>query len=692
MSDDLSSSSADEVRNTTTTASAVGTDPALPAPKRRRGRPRKYPLPEQTVIDTVLTTNEAQAGPQSASSTTSAASTSSSSVSVGQAGSEDVSVTPPKRKRGRPKGSKNKPKVKPEDAGTVASSTNKVPSKANVAKRKALDSSVTYKQIPTSYEQSYGLGEQDLQLDEDLGATYRHTARKIARRRIKDQTASEKTSADTTGDIYRSSYYQNRRNNGNQNTQNGQSGQHSTFNQNVLTNQTSPSSQNTLNNQNQLRRRTNRRAGQPMTEPSLTLDELKSLKVRALREKALELGIDFQGLRKRELVEKIYNVSAHAEGFHHVMGFLEIGNEGYGWIRSGMYMSGDNDAFIHQQLIRQYQLRAGDYVQAEVGPGRPNSKYPPVISVSLINGVNPEELTGRPRFRDLVPIFPNERLRMEFGKESITGRAIDLVAPIGKGQRGLIVSPPKAGKTTVLKKICQSITANNPEVHLICLLVDERPEEVTDMQRSIQGEVVASTFDMPAENHTSVSELVIEHAKRLVEQGRDVVVVLDSITRLARAYNLAQPPSGRVLSGGVDSAALYPPKKFLGAARNIENGGSLTIIASALIETGSKMDEVIFEEFKGTGNMELKLDRELADKRIFPAIDPVSSGTRNENLLIQADFQPFVWGIRRVLANMGSTERAANALVKGLKGTDNNEEFLIKSAKKAQQQIDFAAN
>ena len=348
-------------------------------------------------------------------------------------------------------------------------------------------------------------------------------------------------------------------------------------------------------------------------------------------------------------------------------------------------MEGDDDAFVHQQLIRSLGLREGDLVSGTVGPGRAGGKYPPLQSVITVNGRSAEGLKARPRFRDLTPVFPDERLVMECGKDSITGRAIDLVSPIGKGQRGLIVSPPKAGKTTVLKKICQSIATNNPEVHLFCLLVDERPEEVTDMQRSIRGEVVASTFDMPADNHTRVSELVIERAKRLVELGEDVVVVLDSITRLARAYNLAAPASGRILSGGVDSAALYPPKKFLGAARNIEGGGSLTIIASALVDTGSKMDEVIFEEFKGTGNMELKLDRDLADKRIFPAIDPVSSGTRNEDLLIPADYQPLVWGIRRVLANMNNVERAARALVNGLKSTDNNREFLIKSAKRAQQ-------
>ena len=437
-------------------------------------------------------------------------------------------------------------------------------------------------------------------------------------------------------------------------------------------------------------RRRNRR--QDFTaEPSLTRDELAAMKVAELRAKAGELGVDYAGVKKGELVEAIFEAAARAEGFRPVEGVLEVGNEGYGWIRTGNYMEGDNDAFVHQQIIRSLGLRAGDLVAGTVGPGRANGKYPPLQSVITVNGQVPENLKSRPRFRDLTPVYPNERLVMECGKDSITGRAIDLVSPIGKGQRGLIVSPPKAGKTTVLKKICQSIAANNPEVHLFCLLVDERPEEVTDMERSIRGEVVASTFDMPAENHTRVSELVIERAKRLVEIGEDVVVVLDSITRLARAYNLAQPASGRILSGGVDSAALYPPKKFLGAARNIENGGSLTIIASALVDTGSKMDEVIFEEFKGTGNMELKLDRELADKRIFPAIDPVASGTRNEDLLIEPDYQPLVWGIRRVLANMNNVERAARALVSGLKGTENNREFLIKSARKAAQQTDYIA-
>lgn len=445
------------------------------------------------------------------------------------------------------------------------------------------------------------------------------------------------------------------------------------------------------NQQNQGRRRGrhnnggNNNNGSGVVEPRLSREMLSSMLVAELRVHAAGLGVEYVGVRKADLVEAVYVASARAEGFRDVAGVLDITGEGYGFVRTGNYMAGDDDAFVPQQLIKHMGLRRGDWVEGTVRPSRPNDKYPALQKVASINGASPEVARERPRFRDLTPVYPNERLVMEHGKNSITGRAIDLVAPIGKGQRGLIVSPPKAGKTTVLKRICESIAANNPEVYLICLLVDERPEEVTDMQRSIKGDVVASTFDMPADNHTAVSELVIERAKRLVEMGRDVVVVLDSITRLARAYNLAQPASGRILSGGVDASALYPPKKFLGAARNIENGGSLTILASALVETGSKMDEVIFEEFKGTGNMELKLDRELADKRIFPAIDPVASGTRNEELLIDPELQPFVWGLRRILANMNNIERAENSLVRSLKATATNEEFLIRSAKKAQQ-------
>ncbi len=429
-------------------------------------------------------------------------------------------------------------------------------------------------------------------------------------------------------------------------------------------------------------KRSNRFNAAPV-EPSVSREDLAALKVAELRERARELDIDVSGKKKAELVEEIYITAARAEGFRDIEGILDITNEGFGYIRAHGYMPSRDDAFVPAQMIRGARLRAGDIIAGTLRPSRTNDKFPGLAKIRSVNGLDPEEIRNRPKFSDLTPIYPNEPLKMEHGRESITGRAIDIVSPIGKGQRGLIVSPPKAGKTTILKKICQSIAANNPEVHLICLLVDERPEEVTDMERSIKGDVVASTFDMPADNHTRVSELVIERAKRIVELGGDVVVVLDSITRLARAYNLAAPASGRILSGGVDSAALYPPKRFLGAARNIENGGSLTILASALVDTGSKMDEVIFEEFKGTGNMELKLDRDLADRRIFPAIDPIQSGTRNEDLLLDKNMQPFVWGIRRILSGMNNTERAAASFIKGLKGTDTNEEFLIRTARKA---------
>lgn len=437
--------------------------------------------------------------------------------------------------------------------------------------------------------------------------------------------------------------------------------------------------------QNNRKQRNNRFAP---VEPSLKRDELAAMKVAELREKARELELDPTGIKKPELIEAVYAAAARAEGFRDISGILDIDNQGFGYVRAHGYMPSRDDAFVPAQMVRAAGLRPGDLVEGTLRPMRANDKLPGLAKLRSVNGMDPEEVKRRPKFSDLTPIYPNEPLKMEHGRDSITGRAIDIVSPIGKGQRGLIVSPPKAGKTTILKKICQSIAINNPEVHLICLLVDERPEEVTDMQRSIKGDVVASTFDMPAENHTRVSELVIERAKRIVELGGDVVVVLDSITRLARAYNLAAPASGRILSGGVDSAALYPPKRFLGAARNIENGGSLTILASALIDTGSKMDEVIFEEFKGTGNMELKLDRDLADRRIFPAIDPVASGTRNEDLLVDEQMRPFMWGIRRILAGMNNTERAAASFIKGLKGTNSNQDFLIRTAKKAADHAD----
>ena len=437
---------------------------------------------------------------------------------------------------------------------------------------------------------------------------------------------------------------------------------------------------------NRRRDRRKRRNGKERKEivPSATRDELGALEDVDLIAKATELGVDPHEYGERDdLVSAVYDALLQAEGFVMVDGILDLLPDGYGFIRTNGYLAGEHDVYVGASMVRRNGLRRGDAIAGRVRPARENEKYPALNMITSLNGEPFEGPTHRVKFAQLTPVYPDERLVMEHGHSALTARAIDLVAPIGKGQRGLIVSPPKAGKTTVLKDIAAAISANNPEVHLMCLLVDERPEEVTDMERSIDGEVISSTFDMPCENHIAVAELVIERAKRLVENGQDVVILLDSITRLARAYNLGTPASGRILSGGVDSGALYPPKRFLGAARNIENGGSLTILGTALVDTGSKMDEVIFEEFKGTGNMELKLDRQLADRRIFPAIDPVTSGTRKEELLLDPQEAPLIWGVRRLLANMNNTERAMDMLVKSLKQTDTNREFLIKSAKKA---------
>ena len=430
---------------------------------------------------------------------------------------------------------------------------------------------------------------------------------------------------------------------------------------------------------------------EPMV-PQTSKEDLAKLKVVELREKAQELEVELKGLKKAELVEAVFAASVKAEGFEEVSGILDVLSDGYGFLRTNGYLPSEKDVYVGASAIRRNHLRKGDYLTGQTRPARPKEKFAALQRIDTVNGTPLEEVGKRVRFADLTPVFPDERLVLEHGRSSITSRVIDLCAPIGKGQRGLIVSPPKAGKTTILKDIAASITANNPEVHLMCLLVDERPEEVTDMERSIHGEVISSTFDMPCENHVAVSEMVIERAKRLVENGQDVVILLDSLTRLARAYNLAQPASGRILSGGVDSTALYPPKKFLGAARNIEGGGSLTILASALIETGSKMDEVIFEEFKGTGNMEVKLDRSLAEHRIFPAIDPVASGTRREDLLLDPQEAPLIWAVRRVLANRNNVERAMDSLIKSLKQTNDNQEFLMRAAKKAQQGRHFDDN
>ncbi len=366
-----------------------------------------------------------------------------------------------------------------------------------------------------------------------------------------------------------------------------------------------------------------------------------------------------------------------------VQGLVDLRDEGYGFLRSTGYLPGRDDAYISASQVRRFALRKGDVIKGTARPAASNEKYPALLRVDEINGVSPDDARDRPRFADLTPLFPDSKLKLELTSEplNITGRIVDLVAPIGKGQRGLIVSPPKAGKTTILKQLVYAIERNNPEVHLMVLLVDERPEEVTDMRRHVlRGEVIASTFDRPSEEHTQVAELTIERAKRFVEMGIDVVIVLDGITRLARAYNLAQPASGRVMSGGVDSTALYPPKRFFGAARNIEEGGSLTIIATALIDTGSRMDEVIFEEFKGTGNMELRLDRRLAERRIYPAIDVEQSSTRHEELLFDRSGLQQVWKLRRVL-NALEGGAGLELLIDKIRTTKSNDEFLAEIAK-----------
>jgi len=372
-----------------------------------------------------------------------------------------------------------------------------------------------------------------------------------------------------------------------------------------------------------------------------------------------------------------------------VEGLLDLRDEGYGFLRVKGYLPSKDDIYVSVKQARQFGLRKGDHITGASRPAMRNEKNPALLRIDKVNGVDPDQARRRRRFEDLTPLFPDEKLALETGDATnMTARIVDLLSPIGKGQRGLIVSPPKAGKTAIVKQIARSVETNNPEVKLMVLLVDERPEEVTDMRRWVQAEtseVVASTFDRPSEEHTQVAELTIERAKRLVEEGQDVIIILDGITRLARAYNLAAPATGRIMSGGVDSGALYPPKKFFGAARNIEEGGSLTILATALIETGSKMDEVIFEEFKGTGNMELRLDRRLAERRIYPAIDVDASSTRHEELLFQRQQLQLVWALRRVLSGLSSTDggnaAALELLIDRMKTFRTNDEFLAEVAK-----------
>ena len=367
-------------------------------------------------------------------------------------------------------------------------------------------------------------------------------------------------------------------------------------------------------------------------------------------------------------------------------GYLDLRDEGYGFLRVNGYLASAGDAYVSVRLTRQFNLRKGDHVTGMCRPAGRNEKNPGMIDIRTINGIEAEKMKARPKFEDLTPLFPDEKLELSTASDptNMTARIIDLISPIGKGQRGIIVSPPKAGKTSVMKTIATSIEKNYPEVKLIVLLIDERPEEVTDMRRTVKGEVVSSTFDRPSEEHTHVAELVIEKAKRMVEMGEDVVIILDGITRLSRAYNLAAPTTGRVMSGGIDAGALYPPKKFFGAARNIEEGGSLTILATALVETNSRMDDAIFEEFKCTGNMELRLDRKLAERRIYPAIDVDASSTRHEELLFNRQQLQMVWKLRRVLSGLAADGNAApglELLIDRLKTFKNNDEFLAEIAK-----------
>ncbi|NBT25536.1 MAG: transcription termination factor Rho [Actinobacteria bacterium] len=392
-----------------------------------------------------------------------------------------------------------------------------------------------------------------------------------------------------------------------------------------------------------------------------------------------------QGNDRYELMETESNEPISTDPVA-VAGYLDLRDEGYGFLRVNGYLSSREDSYVSVRLTRQFGLRKGDYVTGISKPAGRNEKNPALLEINTVNGVSPEKAKNRPKFEELTPLFPDSKLVLENPADpaNMTARIIDLIAPIGKGQRGIIVSPPKAGKTTIMKTIATSIERNHPEVKLIVLLIDERPEEVTDMRRTVKGEVIASTFDRPSEEHTQVAELTIEKAKRMVEMGEDVVIILDGITRLSRAYNLAAPATGRIMSGGIDAGALYPPKKFFGAARNVEEGGSLTILATALVETNSRMDDAIFEEFKGTGNMELRLDRKVAERRIYPAIDVDASSTRHEELLFDRKQLQMVWKLRRVLNGLAADGNAApglELLIDRLKTFKNNDEFLNEIAK-----------
>ncbi len=429
-------------------------------------------------------------------------------------------------------------------------------------------------------------------------------------------------------------------------------------------------------------RQQHQRKKKPVQAAPLNIAELNATPREGLIAIAEELGVEGgDALRKQDLIFRLLQTQAEARGNVFSGGFLEVSDDGnYGFLRGESMLPGPHDIYVSQSQLRRFALRPGDYITGQVRHPKDNEKYYGLLKVEAVNGIDPETAKRRPYFENLTAIFPNEQLKLETSAENLTHRIIDLVAPIGRGQRGLIVSPPKAGKTMLLKNIANGISTNYPDVHLIVLLIGERPEEVTDMQRSVRGEVVSSTFDEPVEDHTRVAEMALERAKRLVEEGKDVVILLDSITRLTRAYNLALPPSGRTLSGGVDPIALYPPKRLFGAARKCEEGGSLTILATCLVDTGSRMDEVVFEEFKGTGNLELRLDRKLAERRFYPAIDVQGSSTRREELLLDEKTLKGVWLVRRMTAiisqnspnQLESTER----LLERMARTHSNEEFL----------------
>ncbi len=418
----------------------------------------------------------------------------------------------------------------------------------------------------------------------------------------------------------------------------------------------------------------------------MNIGELEALTLSDLRERSKEMEITgATRMKKEDLILQLMQVEAQRKGLELRGGVLEIMNEGMGFLRAEHYLPGPNDIYVSQSQIRRFGLRTGDMVIGQIRPPKDTEKYYGLLRVETINGFDPEQIKDRPKFESFTPIFPEERFDLETDRHALANRMLNLIAPIGKGQRGLIVSPPKAGKTTVLKGVANAISTKYPKVHLMVALIGERPEEVTDMDRSVDAEVISSTFDDPASSHVRVAEIALERAKRLVECGRDVVILLDSITRLARAYNLMVTPSGRTLSGGLDPAALYPPKRFFGAARNLEEGGSLTIIATCIVDTGSRMDDVVYEEFKGTGNMELHLSRRLQERRVFPAFDIERSSTRREELLLGPDITQRVWLLRRMFSQMVTAPpngagqdlvNATEAILDSMRRTEDNQEFL----------------